>query len=260
MNQTDTLRHTQEEQGIHIEIHEDDGVRWLQFGDGAVQSAIDLNDPQRLVTTVNQAMLAGLIFLPPPQQTLLLGTGGGALARYLAHCAPDLGGKAIEISPAIAGLARQFFDFPGPDTQWTLVVSDAREYVARSSDLYDLVLLDIAEGLRSPRWLHDPAFLHQCRNRLSPQGMLVINLMPESAEDFARALAPIRKTFPDCTLCLSVPAHRNVLVFGFHHRPEETSPTQLRQRLPALTQQWGLPFEAFLTRMQAENPVGSGIL
>jgi hypothetical protein len=39
-------------------------------------------DVRRLVLPLNQAILAGLMFLPTPQHVRLLGTGGGAIARY----------------------------------------------------------------------------------------------------------------------------------------------------------------------------------
>jgi NADH:ubiquinone oxidoreductase subunit H len=86
--------------------------------------------------------------------------------------------------------------------------------------------------------------------------VLVLNLIPQDAEDFAHMLAPIRQVFPLCTACLSVPTQHNVLVFAFR---EALDCAGLESRIPALTQQWGLPFAEFLQRMRSENPTGSGV-
>jgi len=258
--------HTVQEGALSITVLEADGLRWLDFGDGGVQSAIDPTDASRLVLPLNQAMLAGLLFVPTPQRVLLLGTGGGGIAHLFAqhksvhrkqvHHEPACQGDAIEQSAAVAHIARQFFDFPSPGTGWTLHVGDAQEYVASTDKQYDLIVLDIAEGQHSPQWISDAIFLQNCRQRLTDTGVLAVNLIPQDAENFARLLEPIRQAFPHCTACLSVPTQYNILVFGFRKTPDVSD---VDSRVPTLTQQWNLPFAEFLQRMRNENPIGSGI-
>jgi len=261
-----TQIHRAQEGALVITVFEADGLRWLDFGDGGVQSAIDPTDASRLVLPLNQAMLAGLLFVPTPQRVLLLGTGGGGIARLFAqhksvhrkqaHREPVCQGDAIEQSPSVAHIARQFFDFPEPDTGWTLHIGDAQEYVACTDRQYDFIVLDIAEDQHLPQWISAPKFLGHCRQRLTDTGVLVVNLIPQDAEDFARMLEPIRQTFPHCTACLSVPTQHNILVFGFRESPDVSD---VDSHVPTLTQQWNLPFAEFLQRMRNENPIGSGI-
>jgi spermidine synthase len=201
-------------------------------------------------------MLAGLLFVPSPQRALLLGTGGGAIARFLAQREPACQGDAIEQSTAVADIARQYFDFPTAETGWSLHIAEAREYVASTPQHYDLIVLDIAEDQHSPAWLSDADFLAHCRARLTATGVLVLNLTPIDAEDFAHSLAPIRQTFAGCTACLSVPTQRNILVFGFR---ETVATVDVESRIPGLSQHWGLPFAELLQRMHIENPPGSGV-
>jgi len=258
----DTIIHSQQDAERCISVHDDGENRWLEFGDGGIQSIIDQHHPQNLVSPVGQAMLAALLFTPTPAHFLLLGTGGGAIARYLSHRLPDCRGDAVELSPIIADIARQFFEFP---TQgWQLHQADARDFVSavnadNNPKHYDYIVLDIAEHQHTPHWLTEVPFLAHCRQRLSTDGVLCVNLIPNDAADFMQQLAHIRQVFDARTLCLSVPEHRNVLVFAFAQRPEFGDYTQLHEVAKPLIQQWGLPFDEFLNRMIQENPTGSGV-
>jgi len=242
-----------------IEIREAPPLRWLEFGDGAIQSVIDLQRPERLPSAVARAMLAGLLFVSAPRRMLILGGGGGALPRYLHHRAPRCEGTVVERSAAVARLARRFFAFPGEGSKWRLLEADARDFVRVTRERYDMVMMDIAEGLDSPGWLAKGDFLHHCRERLDAQGVLVINLIVDDAAGFALTLSRIREGFGRRTLCLSVPGHRNVVVFAFNAPPRYREPGPLRQRIPTLKHRWGLEFDEFLQRMRAENPEGSGV-
>ncbi len=259
-SQKHTQIHHQQEDTLHIYVHEGGSRRWLEFGDDVVQSIINLQRPQDLIAPVHQAMLTGLLFLPAPRRMLLLGLGGGAIARYMAHRQPDCHGDAVELSPAVADIAQQFFDFP---TAWGLHVADARDYIAQATlpdgQHIDCMMLDIAEQQHSPDWVSDSAFLGHCRQQLSAHGVLVINLMPRDAAEFTHQLAAIRGAFEARTLCLSVPQHRNILIFAFAQRPVFSDMAQLQQRVAGRTEQWGLPFDEFLGRMVRENPAGSGV-
>jgi spermidine synthase len=252
----ETLIYSAEEGPLQIAVREAEGLRWLDFGDGGVQSAIDPGDAGRLVLPLNQAMLAGLMLVPTPQRVLLLGTGGGAIARFFAQREPACHGDAIEHSAAVAEIARQFFDFPTENTGWSLHLGEAREFIAETSQRYDLLIVDIAENQHTPQWLSDADFLGHCRERLTATGVLVLNLIPLDAEDFARSLAPVRLAFPGTTACLSVPGQHNILLLAFREPVTDTHP---EARLSALSQHWGLPFAEFLQRMRRENPPGSGV-
>ena len=254
MTTKSTQIHTQQDGELCITVHDEGTKRWLDFGDGGIQSIIDRDQPQRLVSPLNQAMLAALLFTPAPAQLLLLGVGGGAIARYLSHRQSGCRGDAVELSPAIAEIAQQFFEFP--EHNWTLHLTDARDFAAENNvprQHYDYIVLDIAEQQHTPHWLTEASFLANCRRRLSKQGVLSINLLPKDAADFMQQLAVIRQVFDGRTLCLSVPEHRNILVFAFAQPPEFSDITQLQRRMDELTQRWELPFSDFLERMIQEK-------
>jgi len=253
------LIHHQKDLGINFDVFEKDNLRWLSFGDGCIQSIIDLEDPGSLYSPVYRAMLAVLFFTPTPERVLLLGTGGGALARYFHHRQTAIHGDAVEISSVIAEIARQFFEFPSQGQGWRTVISDAQEYIYQSKQRYDLIFLDIAEKESSPTWMFETDFLERCRERLGDDGALVLNIIPKDAEVFSKALWNIRQAFDLYTVCISVPEHKNILVFAFNGSPQYSDISMLDQRVPTLIQQWGLEFDQFLIRMKEINPRGSGI-
>ncbi|HEC19489.1 MAG TPA: hypothetical protein ENI97_09105 [Gammaproteobacteria bacterium] len=251
-----SLLHRQIADGLSIEVHETDGLRWLDFGDGGIQSIIAPAQPERLVSPHNQAILAGLLFVPTPRNILLLGTGGGALARFFAHHVPGCKGVAVERSAAVIHIARQFFDFPDLASRWRLHLGDARHFVEHTPGRYDLVILDIAQGQHTPAWVTDSNFLSHCHQRLAHTAVFVVNLIPHHDDEFAQQLGRLRQAFPDATACLSVPEHHNVLVFGFQ---DPFTVEEAEARLPALSRQWPVPFAEAFQRLREQNPPGSGI-
>jgi spermidine synthase len=241
--------------GSTIRIWQQDEQRYLDFDDGLVQSAIDLQHPDYLPLPLNRAMLAGIVFCSPIQRVLLAGTGGGATARFLAQQFPQVQGEAVEVSAELADLARQYFDFPA---SWPIHIEAIEDYLTQPEATFDLILLDIAVEQRTPQWLLNSDFLQKCRNHLTATGHLAINLLVDDAEGFLAALKSIRQIFERRTVCLSLENHRNIVVFAFNAMPAFLPPLST-EYLRSLEQDWSIEFMAFYERMLKENPAGSGI-
>src|SRR5581483_253689 len=68
----------------------DSGLRrFLHFDLDAVQSAMDMHDPVRLTLAYTRRMMAFLLFNRAPARVLLLGLGGGSLAKFCYHRLPQ---------------------------------------------------------------------------------------------------------------------------------------------------------------------------
>ena len=237
-----------EEHGeTHLEIWDDGDRRSLWFDDVILQSEIELRDPAVLPNPVNRAMLARLMFEPAPQSVMLAGCGGGAIARWLHARAPQVRGCAVELSPTVARLAREYFDFPRPDrSNWRLLVQDVREHLLRSRRYYDFILVDLEENQATPAWLTESAFLQACRNRLSRSGGLTINLIVDDARRTGAALHRIREVFGPDILLLTEPEHDNLLVLAFRDSMPELPP---RDALARLGMRWGIDFVSLAGRI-----------
>lgn len=229
---------------------------WLDFDDGLVQSEINLAQPELLPSSLNRAMLAGMLFEEAPQRVLLVGTGGGATARYFSHRFPDVKGEAVEVSESVASIAVNYFEFP-QDKHWQLIHDDIRHYIQDCTHNYDLIVIDIAVNQVTPEWIIEHDFLGQCRALLTPQGQVAFNLLINDGNGFMHYLAAIRRVFDQRTACLSIPNYRNIVIFAFNS--SSLYPSISPERLALLEQDWGIEFEAFYQQMLIDNPSNSGV-
>jgi spermidine synthase len=248
----------EERDGAHIEIWDEDGRRSLWFDDLILQSEIDLEDPAHLPNPVNRAMLANLVFAPPPRHVLLAGCGGGAIGRWFAAVSPQTRGTAVELSPTVARLARTYFDFPAEGGNWQLVVADIRTYVLQDSTRYDFILVDLEQEQATPDWVTEPAFLGACRQRLADDGILLLNLLTGDAAATGAALFRLRCEFGPETLVLALPEHDNLLALAFSGN---TPPLPAAAQLVDASRRWGIDFQALgplFARIAPEQPASGG--
>lgn len=190
-----TLVHQHSDGDENVSIWQRGSIRQLQFADGLVQSIIDVDNANRLVSPVHRAMLAPMMMLEEPLKVLPVGAGGGAIARFLSRRGNGISGDAIEIFRSVADRAYRYFEFPSQRQGWQVVIQDARDYLSRCEESYDLIILDIAERSLTPAWVVDNATLLLLKRLFLPSGFLLINLMFEDADSLIRLLAPIRQAF-----------------------------------------------------------------
>ena len=243
------------EAGGWIEVRSSGAARSLWVDGPMLQSEILVERPGDLPQAANRAMLAHLMFGPAPSSMLMAGCGGGAIARWFHARAPGMRGRAVEIDPAIARLARQYFDFPAT-AGWELTIGDIRHDAGLTSHRWDLILVDLEQDGLTPQWAYSATFLGRCRDALTRNGVLTLNLLVDGADTFARAITAVRTAFPMRTLCLPVPEHRNIVVNAFARRPDVAAASL---RVVESQERWGLEFDSFLARMRAANPEGSGV-
>lgn len=237
-----------------VEVWQEGNQRWLSIN-SIEQSRIDIVNLDKLVSPVQQAYLASLLFTESPGKVLCCGLGGGAIARYLYHIDPELKGEAVEKDSLIADLSKRYFNFPGKN--WSIIIDDIRQWQGFD---YDLIIADIAENKLMPAWLTSEKMLLQYKQQLSLDGVLVINFLVSDAQAFSQKLAMVRNVFERRTLCLGVPKHKNVIVFAFNNQPQYSSMEQLASRVQDLSDLWRLDFNVLLLQLQKDNPVGSGVL
>jgi spermidine synthase len=243
-----------EDTSSRCEIWDQDGRRSLWFDDVILQSEIELADPGHLPNPVNRAMLAPLMFTPSPRRVLLAGCGGGAIARWFHHHAPQTPGDAVEISAEVAQLARDYFDFPPASTAWRLICADVRDFVLSSAPEYDYLLVDLEEDQRTPDWVTAEPFLSRCRGRLSAQGTMVLNLISSSVDECAERLLAVRQAFTHGVGLLGDSNHDNLLVLA---RRDEAIVLPDKAVLAEAGQRWGLDFVAMASRLRIVPPAAS---
>src|SRR3954469_22145667 len=88
--------------------------RFLHFDFGAIQSAMELSNPQRLTLAYTRKMMAFLLFNRSPKRILLLGLGGGSLAKFCYRNLPYALLTAVEVNQDVIAM-RDEFDIPADD-------------------------------------------------------------------------------------------------------------------------------------------------
>jgi spermidine synthase len=239
-----------------IEVIEDGGQRSLHFGSDPKQSSMFLHDPWRLALSYTRAMMAPLLFNPQPQRILLLGLGGGSLAKFLLHHIPDCHIDAVELREKVVKLAYGYFQLP-EDERLNVVIDDASVFVRMSDHTrfsnYDLILVDAFEAKGISRSVCGISFYDHCRERLASDGLLSMNLW---SGDFITArdlLQSMNESFSNRVIKLPVEGKENII--GIAHRSQ--SPKQALKRLDyrarELRQQLDIEYPAFLKTMKRVN-------
>lgn len=154
-------------------IIEDARTRRLHFNLCAVQSSMRLDDPYILDIAYTRKMMAFLLFVPDPVHVLIVGLGGGSLAKFCHRHLPRARLTVIEVNPNVIAL-RNEFNIPD-DERLAIVQADAADFLPAAEADTDVLLLDgfDIEGI-APTFLNH-AFYQAARRRLRPSGMLVAN-------------------------------------------------------------------------------------
>lgn len=246
--------------GILATVEQAGDTRTLLFDSGLIQSRIDVHHADKLPLPGNRLMLSHLMFGKIPDNILLAGCGGGSIARWFNAVSPSCHGTAIETSAEIIALARKYFDFPGADTNWNIRQDDIRQFITSKlrahDETYDFILFDIEEHGATPAWLIQPQFLENCKKLLSACGVITFNIVTRTAEDFARALLPVRQVFPGKTYCLNSQDSQNIMITAFASRPDSR---QLEQAAQQAKQRFHIEYDLIYQQLLRDNPSGSGI-
>jgi spermidine synthase len=229
------------------------GVRTLHIGSDTVQSAMRLAKPNDLELSYTRSMMAFMLFMPPPRDVLMIGLGGGSLAKYIYHHVPEARVRAVEVSPEVVAIARHYFHVPEDEPRFQVVIADGAEYVLREDVAADVVIVDGYDADAHAEELASRDFYAACRSRLRDRGMLVVNLWGGDRL-FETLLQRIESAFPGGTLCLPAERPGNVIVFGFRMSPGPVEWMTLHGRARHLEKTLGgLEFPRFVEDLRKMN-------
>ena len=233
-------------------VSERHGVRTLHIGSDTVQSAMRLARPNDLELSYTRSMMAFLLFMPAPRHALLIGLGGGSVAKFIYHRLPSVRMTAVEVSSQVVAIARSYFQVPADNPRLQVVIADGAEYIAREDAAADAVIVDGYDADAHAEELASKSFYEACRSRLKPGGMFVVNLWGGDRL-FATLLKRIEGAFPAGTLCLPAERPGNVIVFGFKDDPGALEWKKLGARAEKLEDDLGLEFSRFATAFRKMN-------
>jgi spermidine synthase len=222
MNLGEEVFRTQDAYG-EINVYQGEDRRSLCFGTPVEQSSMLLSDPAQLQFDYTRAMMLAPLFTPPPRLALVLGLGGGSLARALHRHFPRCRITAVEQRAAVVEVARQWFELPD-DHRLGVHVGDAQGFLAERQPSAELIFADLYDGEGMDAQQMATEFFALCRQSLSPGGVAAFNLWSGRYFRDQAIKEALDAVFDGQVLRLSAPG-RNRIVFGF------------RDPIPALQEQ-----------------------
>ena len=171
------------------------GLRTLYLDDN-IQSEVQVNrdgslsmaQPLELVQIMSLLSLSWIADVEAPS-VLLIGIGGGSIARVLAALMPPAGKvHSLDLEPEVVQAAIDFFGLPNVAPRCTAVAGDGAEHMKehcrkRSAAGYDVLILDaftsdgLADSTQRQSTLDDAA------GCLSARGILLVNLHTGDLDD-----------------------------------------------------------------------------
>lgn len=181
-----------------VRIREDDLFRYLVL-DRTFHATMWKVDPTSLFLPYSQMMVASLALVSEPKRGLILGHGGGSLAKWLARYWPALELDVVEFDPVVVRMAEEYFDYR-PPANHHIFVKDGRAFLNSTDHRYDVMWIDAFARDMIPFHLTTTEFYSLVRTRLTPEGIVAVNLASSGKEgDLARAAAVVqtmKQAFP----------------------------------------------------------------
>jgi spermidine synthase len=235
-----------------IEIVEEEGVRVLQIGGNAIQSAMRLDAPDRIELDYVRAMMAFLLFNPGPREVLMVGLGGGSMARFIHQRMLQTRVTVVEINPGVVTVAQKYFHFPGGDERLEIVIGDGAEVVPQRPASCDVLVVDGFVDGSPAKDLCAQSFYGSAFAALRPGGVMVANFMSDDRrmETYCRR---IEKTFGRSPTLLLAEEEDNLVAFAVRGGPPRIPWVQLKARARAAQRLFDLPLEACLADLRRRN-------
>jgi spermidine synthase len=228
-------------------IIEDERTRRLYFSLGLIQSSMHIDDPFALDFAYTRKMMAFLLFVPDPAHVLMIGLGGGSLAKFCHRHLPRARLTVVEVNPDVIAL-RGEFRIPD-DKRLAIIQADAADYLPAAEGDTDVLLLDgfDAAGI-APTFLNRD-FYEAARRRLRPAGILVANFAGPQ-ECWYKHFMLLNEVFEGRVHLGTVSGGDNHIAFAFADVGYPLDWARLAERAGALACQFPLDFPALVNRLR----------
>lgn len=187
------------------------------------ESAVDLADPLKLVVPYTRTVFGALFFQPKPEKVLMVGLGGAGFHRLFAASFPQVLLQSVELDPKVYELTQSRMYFR-PTDKTPVAIMDGRQFIKRTTERWDWIILDAYRGGYVPPHLKTEEFYRECAAKLADGGVLVANLHA-TTELWYSDLKTLSTVFPQVVLLRTNLNHGNILAFAVKHRsPVITDP------------------------------------
>lgn len=117
---------------------------------------------------------------------LVLGVAGGSVIKTIVDEIKYKGKiTGVEIDSDVINLANQYFNLDKID-QLEIIIDDAFEFVLKTKNKYDLIIIDIFQDTTMPNFLFESFFINRICFLLKSKGFVLFNTMLLNKKDNLR--------------------------------------------------------------------------
>ncbi len=145
--------------------------------DGLVQGGIDVNRQQSINRFSYLLEALTTLHYPEGRNALVIGNGAGLIPTWLSK--RGIHTDVVDIDPDVFAVAQEYFN---EQASGELHVADARYYLSQTDQRYDYMMLDVFNGDLTPSHIMTLQTFELIKQRLTPQGVLGINLIASIGE------------------------------------------------------------------------------
>lgn len=212
------------------------GLLSLEFTPGEVQSQMDPADPYALVLAYARAMMCFVLFKPNPEHIVMVGLGGGSLAKFCYRYLPRTRITVLELRADVIAL-RERFAIPPDSERFRVIQCDAAHYMKELKDSADVLLVDGFDANGLPNALTTDHFYADCRRALRPDGVMAANVFSYDPK-YRSVLVRLSNAFHDRICQFTGIAGNNHILFAIRPGRAPGAPASAMQRRVAA---WGSP-------------------
>ena len=207
-----------------------------------------VSKPNSLELAYTRKMMSFLLFQPHPKSILMLGLGGGSLAKFCYQHLPETKITVIEINPHVLAF-RNEFKIPENSERFQVLLGDAAEYVASCHSNYDVIATDAFDKHGFSSSVCNREFYENLHRLLVENGLIVSNMAGRREEKMAH-LKMLSDIFGERTLAVPVGRDDNHVGLAFNQADFEPCWQTIHGRARLLGKSIGLDFEKFARKFE----------
>ena len=230
-----------------VDVSELNGVRSMHIGSDTIQSSMSISDPFFLELNYTKAMSLCFAFNKLPKEILVVGLGGGSIAKFFYKHSRKAVINIVELNLQVINVAKAYFKIP-QSKRFNIIKGDAISYLFDYEMEYDILLSDAFDDIGIPEDFCTMEYFSLCKSRLSHHGIFMINLWGSDPKTMLY-IDRIRSVFEGRVLYAASDNPGNIIVFAFNSLPLELRISSLKLRIKHLEKQFNFNLMLYFNRL-----------
>ena len=168
--------------------------------DSNFHSAMDLNNPDRIIYEYVRYFHLGFVFVDNPKNVLFIGGGGFTGPKDFLKSYPNVKIDVVEIDGDVIQVGKDYFFVP-EDERLQIINQDGRQYLSNTINDYDIIILDAYDKSYVPFHLMTKEFHEIINSHLSDNGVFIANIITslngKSSDLFRAEYKTLDAVFPN---------------------------------------------------------------